>query len=421
MREIRLRPALPGDMPTIISMIDEAAMWLRDKGTDQWAQPWPDRAARDERVLHGLERGDTWLAEDADGPAATVTYRPHPNPKLWSDLEQGDRAVYMDRLVVRRGWAGQEIGAKLIDWTGHRALLEWQAQWTRIDIWTTNYALHRYFMNQGFEFCRFCDDAEYPAAALFQRPAAGIHPTEYRQDAIDIEDREDAIGVTLVNGRLRMISIKPDGTAQFLDEYNQSHALLYVVSLQSVAWKSAVNELEELINSRDLRENQLQGFFERNPQFLLGDIYEEAHPHIVLQRANAGPLIPDFALKPHNPKALCDLLELKLPGAKLIVGNNNRRRLSAAVLDACAQLREYSDYFETPENRETILNTYRLRFFRPRMIVIIGKRGDYLATDIRKAESERPNLTITTYDDLIERARARSRVRIGEPWPYGHA
>jgi GNAT superfamily N-acetyltransferase len=176
MTDILLRPAVPGDMQTIISMIDEAAAWLRRKGTDQWANPWPDQMARDARVLRGLERGHTWLAEDSQGPVATVTYHQHANPKLWTDLEQGDRAVYLSRLVVRRRSARQEIGAKLIDWAGYRALHEWQAQWIRIDVWTTNFALHRYYTNRGFEFCRFCDDTEYPSAALFQRPTKDIRP-----------------------------------------------------------------------------------------------------------------------------------------------------------------------------------------------------------------------------------------------------
>ena len=48
--------------------------------------------------------------------------------------------------------------------------------------------------------------------------------------------------------------------------------------------------------------------------------------------SEVGDLIPDFALKPHNQHAFCDLLELKRPSAKLVVGQDNRRRLSAAVM-----------------------------------------------------------------------------------------
>jgi cold shock CspA family protein len=224
-----------------------------------------------------------------------------------------------------------------------------------------------------------------------------------------VVDPDESLGVALIGNQLRLITIQADGTVRFLDPHNNCHRLLYLVSLETYGWKSLIEELEDLINRPQVSESQLQEFFERNPDFLCGDIYESARSHIVLQRPDAGPLIPDFALKPPNENALCDLLELKLPRAKLLVGQSNRKRLSAALLEACAQLREYRDYFESRANRQAIEEIYGLRFFRPRMMVIIGKRSEYMASDLRKAEGDIPQLSITTYDDLLERARARMR------------
>jgi hypothetical protein len=65
-----IRRGTAGDLDTIVGVIDEAADWLRGKGTDQWAQPWPDRAARDGRVRRGLRNGNTWIAEIAARPSA---------------------------------------------------------------------------------------------------------------------------------------------------------------------------------------------------------------------------------------------------------------------------------------------------------------------------------------------------------------
>jgi RNA polymerase sigma-B factor len=225
---------------------------------------------------------------------------------------------------------------------------------------------------------------------------------------------DDSLGVALIDNQLRLITVQADGKVKFLDPRNNSHHLLYLASLVTYGWKSLIKELEDLINTPQVNESQLQGFFESNPEFLCGDTYESAKPHIVLQRPDAGPLIPDFALKPPNEHALCDLLELKLPSAKLLVGQSNRKRLSAALLEACAQLREYRDYFESSANRQAVEEIYGLRFFRPRMMVIIGKRSEYIADDLRKAEGDITGLSITTYDDLLERARSRMR-RIEKP------
>jgi GNAT superfamily N-acetyltransferase len=172
-----IRPAEVDDMDTIIGLIDEAAAWLETKGTDQWAAPWPTRAARDARVLRGIRRGATWMVEDHGDPIATVTYWRKGNQKLWTTEEQRVPAVYVSRLIVSRRHMGDQIGAALIDWAGYQALAAWEAQWIRIDVWTTNEALHNYYDKRGFQHYsirEFGEDEYYPSAALFQKPTSEI-------------------------------------------------------------------------------------------------------------------------------------------------------------------------------------------------------------------------------------------------------
>jgi hypothetical protein len=89
--------------------------------------------------------------------------------------------VYIRRLVVSRDrqYAGLGLGAQLLDWAGLRASLEYSARWVRVDVWTTNTKLHDYYRHQGFGFCGFCEwIADYPSAALFQKPIDEINPIE---------------------------------------------------------------------------------------------------------------------------------------------------------------------------------------------------------------------------------------------------
>jgi GNAT superfamily N-acetyltransferase len=166
-----IRLATPDDLETILTLIDDAANWLRTMNTDQWSKPWPDRVKRDARVLRGLVDRRTWLVEDDGVPVATVTYRPDGNQDLWTPEEQAERSVYMSRLVVNRKYAGQGIGAALIDWAGARGRIEFGALTLRIDVWTTNYPLHDYYKSQGFDFLRkYEEDKTYPSAALFCKP-----------------------------------------------------------------------------------------------------------------------------------------------------------------------------------------------------------------------------------------------------------
>jgi GNAT superfamily N-acetyltransferase len=172
---LKIRRAVAGDLGVILGMIDEAAEWLRTKETDQWAQPWPTETARDARVRRGL-RGDTWTVGQDGQAIATVTARRHGNQTLWTHREQLEPAVYLSRLIVTRRAAGLGIGAALIDWAAQRAVRDWSAQWVRIDVWTTNEALHNYYEKRGFRFCRIgpFDKETYPSAALFQKPTSEI-------------------------------------------------------------------------------------------------------------------------------------------------------------------------------------------------------------------------------------------------------
>lgn len=176
---LMIRRAVADDMQAILDMIDEAAAWLAEKGTDQWARPWPDRESRDRRIRNGLRSGDTWMVEVDGAPVATVTFRKRGNWKLWTILERCHRAVYLSRLIVRRDYAGSGIGEALVDWAGLRARRDWRARWTRIDVWTTNAALHNYYEKRGFQsrgIRRSAQRAQYPSAALFQKPTASIDP-----------------------------------------------------------------------------------------------------------------------------------------------------------------------------------------------------------------------------------------------------
>jgi GNAT superfamily N-acetyltransferase len=162
--------ATVGRQSILIDLIEEAARWLRGRDTDQWAEPWPDRRGRDERVRRGVELGQTWIVWDGDVPAATMTISPRANPDVWRDKAE-DAAVYIHRLVVSRAYAGLGLGGVMIDWAVQRELRTRRVDWVRVDVWTTNADLHDYYERQGFIRCGSCPDPRYPSGALFQKAA----------------------------------------------------------------------------------------------------------------------------------------------------------------------------------------------------------------------------------------------------------
>jgi GNAT superfamily N-acetyltransferase len=179
---LRIARANTQHLETVLGLIEDARSRLWTKDTDQWEKPWPNRTERDARVLAGLKNEKTWIVWDGDIAAATVTLTTKRNTAVWSKpactADLAERAVFIHRLITSRKYAGQGLGAELIDWAGLRGGREYGAKWIRIDVWTTNTGLHDYYMNKGFRPCGTCADSEYPSGALFEkRVAESMVPT----------------------------------------------------------------------------------------------------------------------------------------------------------------------------------------------------------------------------------------------------
>ncbi len=174
---LTLRRATAHELDVIISLIEDAASWLGTKNTDQWKRPWPDREARDKRVLADLDQERTWLVWDGSTAAATITADSDEDLR-WPERCRKYPAIYVQRLVVGRPYAGVSLGAELLDWAGRYGWRDHGAAWVRVSAWKTNKRLHAYYQSQGFVPCGLCDDRDgYPSGARFQKPTSEIKPT----------------------------------------------------------------------------------------------------------------------------------------------------------------------------------------------------------------------------------------------------
>nr|BEK65685.1 hypothetical protein KPHV_29120 [Kitasatospora purpeofusca] len=225
------------------------------------------------------------------------------------------------------------------------------------------------------------------------------------QRGIAVQQSPDQIGLIESEGRIHVVSASSEGAGTL-----EGADLLELIRLRTYGaggWQERVRELEDLINDPKADELALQRFFEANPEFLLGDAYERAIPQLFLPLEGQQSLEPDFGLRPHNPNALGDLLDLKLPQVKLLAGIPARRRLTAKVTEAVAQMRTYQRYFNDPVRREAIRERYDTRFYLPRLFVVIGRRADLDPIELRDAESDFQGLQLVTYDDVLERVRSK--------------
>jgi RimJ/RimL family protein N-acetyltransferase len=170
-----IEQATLADLPVILAMRTEASAWLAERGIDQWTGAWPTPEAQTDRILSSIRAGETWMVrDDNEATAATVALDTYSDPQLWAPDEQTDPSMYLHRLIVRRKYAG--LGDNIIDWACRRAG-QLSNHWVRIDVWTDNTGLHRYYARNGFRHVRTLDLADYPSGALSSaRPPIHAQP-----------------------------------------------------------------------------------------------------------------------------------------------------------------------------------------------------------------------------------------------------
>jgi hypothetical protein len=76
-------------------------------------------------------------------------------------------------------------------------------------------------------------------------------------------------------------------------------------------------------------------------------------------------------------------------------------------MEACAQLREYSNYFDQDDNRDKVLDAYGLLAYKPKMFIIIGRTGDINPIIRKKIEISSADIKVQTYDDIIQKIKRK--------------
>lgn len=179
----------------------------------------------------------------------------------------------------------------------------------------------------------------------------------------------------------------------------------------------AIGVFEQLINKPDVKEvGEIQAFLKSNP-WIFGPEYKS------LDFRDAG-----FAGNPDGRllriDGLSDVLEVKLPSEELLrVDDKDRQFISPGLSEALGQLTGYLEYYYSEYSQERndetgkeILSDTFGKYYKPKGILLIGRRGMEMVNKTAKTISAKPKnmrrllsyfhwVEVLTYDDLIERAK----------------
>lgn len=168
-----------------------------------------------------------------------------------------------------------------------------------------------------------------------------------------------------------------------------------------------LEQMESLLSDPRVKESSMQSYLERHPAIFNAIGYAHVYPQVVLQREDGTSLRPDFILEPVG-QDWCDILDIKIPRMKTVIGKRDRKTLSAYIHELTAQLREYAAYFEDERLSKRVEELYGIKCYRPRLIGVIG-RDPSLEDErqLRRLMTAYSDISVITFDQLLRIARSR--------------
>jgi GNAT superfamily N-acetyltransferase len=145
MTALHIISAQPDDLGRYIDLLEEVADWLVSRGIKQW-RPGSFRLSMDYYAA-SIAVGEVQLAY-CDGALVGTLRLLLREPIVWPEIVEDD-AVYVYNLAVRRPWAGQQLGRRLLEWAGHRASSLGRRR-VRLDCVASNTFLCDYYTQGGF-------------------------------------------------------------------------------------------------------------------------------------------------------------------------------------------------------------------------------------------------------------------------------
>lgn len=171
-------------------------------------------------------------------------------------------------------------------------------------------------------------------------------------------------------------------------------------------WASIIKELEELINSPNLREYDLQSFLEKYPELIKQNRYDTVIPEATITTHERAYWSADFILKPVDQFDFCKIIEIKKPILQTYLKDINRHStFSSRLFRAIYQLKDYGEVFSNKDTRDIFKNKYKFEVYKPDLHLIIGRKWDVADTKIILDFQRSNHMKVETWDDFLKRIK----------------
>jgi GNAT superfamily N-acetyltransferase len=166
---MRIRPGDESDLPTILTIVDEAIVWMVSQGnTRQWGtEPWTGKPLKEDNLLNLIRTGELWMAELDGEPAGAMIVSDQPMAYI-KPVDEPE--LYVKLLVTSRRHAGNKIGEQLLAKAKAEAVVK-GVSLMRVDCYAGHTGeLVKYYERNGFVRAEtFTAIPNWPGQVLSQR------------------------------------------------------------------------------------------------------------------------------------------------------------------------------------------------------------------------------------------------------------
>lgn len=145
--ELQFRLMKSDEFGLALLMLTEAAQHLKDKGVNQWShwlQPGEDQVAW---IKEGFAKREFYAVENRDSVIIAMFRLMQEDLLYWG--AQKDEARYVHSLVVKRDFAGMQLGTRILEQIGSDLIKAGVSKF-RLDCNAANAWLCKYYEQQGF-------------------------------------------------------------------------------------------------------------------------------------------------------------------------------------------------------------------------------------------------------------------------------
>ncbi|MEP2601965.1 MAG: Shedu anti-phage system protein SduA domain-containing protein [Paraglaciecola sp.] len=221
-------------------------------------------------------------------------------------------------------------------------------------------------------------------------------------------DNDEILLLRLEGREIRVSPTEFQGIQKFRGDTIQGNSGIGIITPNPIWNQSVIDRFEFIINSPNIKESDLQLFFEMYPDFILSDLHVSAKPQVILfNEFEKRSLKPDFVLQ-RADSSFIDIVEIKKPEVKLATGTEHRPSETRALAKSISQLKEYGDWFNDSRNRDAFRKKYGLDGFKPNLTLIIGRSSGFKNEMLRQKILQSSGVNIFTYDDLLKMSKVRA-------------